>query len=165
MNLFALSESMDNDRKQARWYILNYEEARRNYEQSKAEALSPQNPANQNAGGHGGSVSSPTELKALRSITYDREHKEYFWLKAVEILQRTLSPQRVLFLKVRRQAELNRGTTAGRPAWIAYTQTHYMCEPEKTFIQGEAQISERRIKAMWADMVNKAVEIYLRIKK
>ena len=86
-------------------------------------------------------------------------------LAVMEILQRTLSPQRVLFLKVRRQAELNRGVTTGRPAWIAYTQTHYMCELEKTFIQGEAHISERRIKTMWADMVNKTVEIYLRIKK
>ena len=40
-----------------------------------------------------------------------------------------------------------------------------MSELEKTFIQGEVQISERRIKTMWADMVNKTVEIYLRIKK
>lgn len=156
---------MKRDREIARDYLLFYDTRLAEYNRRKEEELSSQlRPDNTQGGGNNG-VGNPTESQALRIVRYDESHSEYYWLKAVEILQRSLGERKNIFIKVRREAEVKKVSGVGRPAWVVYTQMHYMMELEERFLNDYVSISEKRIKAMWRELVDKTVEIYLRLKK
>lgn len=156
---------MRRDRDTAREYLLNYDTRLAEYNRIKEEELSA-NPRPDNiTGGGGNGVGNPTEAQALKRAQYDETHLEYYWLKAVEILQRSLGERKNIFIKVRREAEANKVTGVGRPAWVVYTQMHYMQELEERFLNGEVSISENCVKAWWRELVDRTVEIYLRLKK
>ena len=156
---------MKRDREIARDYLLFYDVRLAEYNRRKEEELSSQPcPENTPGGGNNG-VGNPTEAQAIRIVRYDESHPEYYWLKAVEILQRSLGERKNIFIKVRREAEVKKVSGVGRPAWVVYTQMHYMMELEERFLNDYVSISEKRIKAMWRELVDKTVEIYLRLKK
>ena len=156
---------MKRDRETARDYLLFYDTRLAEYNRRKEEELASQpRPENTPGGGNNG-VGNPTESQALRIVRYDESHPEYYWLKAVEILQRSLGERKNIFIKVRREAEVKKVSGVGRPAWVVYTQMHYMMELEERFLNDYVSISEKRIKAMWRELVDKTVEIYLRLKK
>lgn len=156
---------MKRDREIARDYLLFYDTRLAEYNRRKEEELSSQPRSDNTQGGRNNGVGNPTESQALRSVRYDESHSEYYWLKAVEILQRSLGERKNIFIKVRREAEVKKVSGVGRPAWVVYTQMHYMMELEERFLSDYVSISEKRIKAMWRELVDKAVEIYLRLKK
>ena len=156
---------MKRDREIARDYLLFYDVRLAEYNRRKEDELSSQPcPENTPGGGNNG-VGNPTETQALRIVRYDESHPEYYWLKAVEILQRSLGERKNIFIKVRREAEVKKVSGVGRPAWVVYTQMHYMRELEERFLNGEVSISENCVKAWWRELVDKTVEIHLRLKK
>ena len=156
---------MKRDRETARDYLLFYDARLAEYNRRKEEELSSQPRPDNTQGGGSSGVGNPTEAQALRIVRYDESHPEYYWLKAVEILQRSLGERKNIFIKVRREAETKKVNGVGRPAWVVYTQMHYLRELEERFLNGEVSISEKRVKAMWRELVDKTVEIYLRLKK
>jgi len=156
---------MRRDRETAREYLLFYDTRLAEYNRIKEEELSAHPRPDNIAGGGGNGVGNPTETQALKRAQYDEAHPEYYWLKAVEILQRSLGERKNIFIKVRREAEAKKVNGVGRPAWVVYTQMHYMQELEERFLNGEVSISEIRVKTMWKELVDKTVEIYLRLKK
>ncbi|MCR5176649.1 MAG: hypothetical protein K6C05_07325 [Anaerovibrio sp.] len=155
---------MKRDRETAREYLLFYDIRLTEYNRKKADELSSQpRPDNPQGGGNNG-VGNPTESQALRIVRYDESHPEYYWLKAVEILQRSLGERKNIFIKVRREAEVKKVSGVGRPAWVVYTQMHYMRELEDRFLNGAVSISENYVRNLWRELVNQTVEIYLRLK-
>jgi len=156
---------MKRDRETARDYLLFYDARLAEYNRKKEEELASQpRPENTPGGGNNG-VGNPTESQALRIVRYDESHPEYYWLQAVEILQRSLGERKNIFIKVRREAETKKVNGIGRPAWVVYTQMHYMRELEERFLNGEVSISENYVRNLWRELVNQTVEIYLRLKK
>ncbi len=156
---------MKRDRETARDYLLFYDTRLAEYNRRKEEELESQpRPDNTQGGGNNG-VGNPTESQALRIVRYDEAHPEYYWLKAVEILQRSLGERKNIFIKVRREAETKKVNGVGRPAWVVYTQMHYMRELEERFLNSDISISEIRVKMLWKELVDRTVEIYLRLKK
>ena len=156
---------MKRDRETARDYLLFYDVRLAEYNRQKEEELSLQSRPDKPPGGGNNGVGNPTEAQALRIVRYDESHPEYYWLKAVEILQRSLGERKNIFIKVRREAEVKKVSGVGRPAWVVYTQMHYMRELEERFLNGEVSISENYVRNLWRELVNQTVEIYLRLKK
>lgn len=156
---------MKRDRETARDYLLFYDARLAEYNRIKEEELSYQSRPDNTPGGGKTGVGNPTESQALRVVRYDEAHTEYYWLKAVEILQRSLGERKNIFIKVRREAEIKKVNGIGRPAWVVYTQMHYMRELEERFLNGEVSISENYVRSLWRELVNQTVEIYLRLKK
>lgn len=143
------------DYRQAEWYLLHYEQEWRAYHERKAEVLSK--PADENSGRRG-TVSHPTETKALQSVRYDEQSDNYAWLKAVEIVLRGLCDSKRFFVKLRRDALLaNNGRRVGRRAWVVYVQMRY----------GDAvgrHIGERTIKQWNSAILWRIVDVHLRLK-
>lgn len=156
---------MKRDREIARDYLLAYDTRLAEYNRRKEEELSVHPRAENTLGGGNNGVGNPTESQAIKSTLYDEKHDEYYWLKAVEILQRSLGERKNIFIKVRREAEEKKVSGVGRPAWVIYTQMHYMKELENRFLNSDISISEMRVKTLWKELVDKTVEIYLRLKK
>lgn len=81
------------------------------------------------------------------------------WAEAVKLVEDDLSERRRLFLDVRRRAARRRparrgGRPRGRPAWVVWTQVHFMNEPGGRFL------SERTVRSWWAAMVSRTVAVY-----
>lgn len=162
----CIKQNMDNDRIKAEQYLLFYEERLTEYKKEKAEAMAQAVGKNENVGGgRSGIISRPTENQALREVNYDEEHDEYYWLKAVEILQRTMGEWKNIFLQARREAEQQKGGSTGRPAWVAHTQMRYIQEMDNRYPGKMIAISEKTVKVWWRKMIDRTVEIYLRLKR
>lgn len=155
---------MKRDRETARDYLLFYDTRLAEYNRRKEEELSFKPRLDNTQGDRNNGVGNPTENQALRIVRYDESHPEYYWLKAVEILQRSLGERKNIFIKVRREAEVKKVSVVGRPAWVVYTQMHYMRELEERFLNSEVSISENYVRNLWRELVNQTVEIYLRQK-
>lgn len=161
----CIKQNMDNDRIKAEQYLLFYEERLTEYKKEKAEAMAQTLGKNENVGcGRSSIIGRPTENQALREVNYDEEHDEYYWLKAVEILQRTMGEWKNIFLQARREAERQKGGGAGRPAWVTYTQMRYIQEMDNRYPGKMIAISEKTVKVWWRKTIDKTVEIYLRLK-
>jgi hypothetical protein len=154
-----LAAEMLEDWKKAEKYILHYDYEKSSYFIAKLEALTQPK-----AGGRGGNLpGKPVEAEAMRAAAYDMEHEEYYWLKAVEIMLKTLGERKRIFIKVRQDAEKHAKRCRGRKAWIAFVQTRYSDEIQKRFLLDSGEISERTCRAWWTGIIQKTVEIYLRI--
>ena len=157
---------MENDRKIAEGYILNYDNERKAYEVRKQEWLSANNAlAGDKVGGKTNLPGSPTENTAIKFAQYDIEHPEYFWLRAVEIALKTFGERKRIFITVRREAERNAQRYHGKKAWVVYTQRRYSEEIAKRYINdGGNWVSDRTIRKWWALVLDRVVEIRLRLK-
>lgn len=79
------------------------------------------------------------------------------WAEAVRLVEDSLAARRRLFLDVRRRAARRRRPRhggRGRPAWVVWTQVHFMNEPGGRFL------SERTVRSWWASMVSRTVAVY-----
>jgi hypothetical protein len=162
----GLVKGMDDDRKQAEHFILNYDSELADYEREKLEYLEGgKDPV---AGGKGNLPGKPVESQAVKSADYDMENNRYWWLRAVETAMRTFGERKHIFIAVRREAERQGNYREGQPgrrAWVVYTQRRYAEEIQKRFINAHGWMGERTIRAWWAQILDCIVEIHLRIAK
>ncbi len=155
-----ITEYIKAKKPKAEYYLLNYEQELKLYEESKSVFLSSAPPVDENVGGGKSNLpGAPTERKALQSIGYDEKHDAYYWLKAVEISWKGLSDRKKLFLDIRRKAEKVRGKH-----WVTYTQMHYLDALEKRYIIRDPWMSDETIRRWWYGIVRRTVELYLALK-
>lgn len=160
----GISESIQQDRKTAEIYLLDYHGMMAEYQQKKIEYLESQRSiSTERSGGHGTMPGKPTESQALQSASYDESQESYIWLKAVEIYQRTASPHKLIYLDIRRKAEKQskQYNSVGRPAWVAYVQVRFaeaMAARLTPFV-----LSERSIRQWWDDAITAVTMIYFKL--
>ena len=156
----SIMAEIGNDRKVAITYLLNYHELLAQYHARKVAEI--EDVPKVGGGGHGSLPGKPTEAKAIKSAAYDESHDEYKWLKAVEIAERTLPDRKMLFLQIRRVAEMhNKGShDRGRPAWVPYTQAHYADEIEKRYGQSEKPPKDKVMRGWFNRIVDTVVLVW-----
>ena len=112
-----IMEQIDADLKMAERYLLHYEKELAEYEAAKAAFMAGQQGQ---CGGRGNLPGKPVEAQAIRGVEFDNSYVGYPWLKAVEIVQRSLGERKNIFIQVRREAEKKKLTTekGGRPAYL-----------------------------------------------
>lgn len=106
---------------------------------------------------HGTGVGNPTQQKALKLT--DIESKKN-WIMAIEAMENTLTENQTEFLRLRRIAEENaeKSSVRGRPAWIAFVQSHYN-DWYNTRYGKDICISEITLKTWQARIVDRTVRI------
>ena len=157
-----ITNSIVSDKKNAEYYLLNYEEELKKYKDAKEEYLNYKEDHDDNVGGGKSNMTgNPTELMAFKSIEFDKHYEGYRWLKAVEIVQRGLGERKNIFIKVRREAERNNLYTIGRgrKGWVVFVQHRYAEEIEKRFIVKEVYVAEITIKRWWSEIINQTIFI------
>lgn len=160
-------KGMEQDRKTAEQFVLNYDNKRKTYDDRKQEWLNANNaPAGEKVGGKTNLPGSPTENAAIKVAQYDMEHPEYLWLRAVEIALKTFGERKRIFITVRREADRRAQSYHGKKSWVVFTQRRYSEEIAKRYIFDEGGwVSDRTIKKWWALILDRVVEIHLRLKK
>lgn len=159
-------DGMREDRKVAEGYILQYAALQKRYEREKAAWMEQSRPpADTNTGGGKGNLPGhPVESAAIKSAEYDAEHPEYLWLRAVGIALRTFGERKRIFIACRQEAEQQGRFWRGQKMWVLYTQRRYGEEISKRYINGNGWVSDRTIKAWWRQILDRIVEIHLRLK-
>ena len=106
---------------------------------------------------HGTNVGNPTMQKALKLT--DIESKKN-WIMAIEAMEDTLNENQTAFLRLRREAEelAEKSSVRGRPAWVAFVQTHYNDWYSNRYGK-EIFISEVTLKTWQSKIVDKTVRI------
>ena len=157
--------ALKHDRELAEMYLLRYPTMLADYEHSKCvlSGLSIR-PADENVGGGRSNIPGhPVEAAAIRSVAYD-SNDMYRWLKAVEIVERGLGERRRMLIEARRTVDRSGGKSyRGRPAWVTATTMRYQSMIADRFIGGERQFQERTVKEWWHEIVNRVVDIHLRL--
>jgi hypothetical protein len=108
---------------------------------------------------------APVEDAAIKSVDYDYRQAEYLWLKAVEIALRTFGERKRIFIACRQEAERHNVGGRGRHGWVVYSQRRYCEEIEKRFINASGWMSDKTIRLWWRQILDRIVEIRLRLKK
>ena len=159
-------KGMEQDRKTAEKFVLNYDNERKTYDDRKQEWLNANNaPAGGKVGGKTNLPGSPTENAAIKVAQYDMEHPEYLWLRAVEIALKTFGERKRIFITVRREADRKAQSYHGKKSWVVFAQRRYSEEIAKRYIFDDGGwVSERTIIKWWQQVLERVVEIYLRIK-
>ena len=162
----VLANDMQDDRKIAERFILNFEAEQKKYEVAKRDYFESQRHNVEKVGGKGNMPGNPTQAAAIRSAQYDEDNPSYLWLKAVEIALRTFGERKRIFISVRQEAA-QRGdyneNRPGRRAWIVYTQRRYSEEISKRFLNDNGWMSDRTMRTWWAQVIDRIVEVHLRI--
>lgn len=158
----ALVSDMSRDRKLAEIYVLRYELLKRNYEASKKSVLE-RGPKTMGAETKGNLPGRPVETAVVKKLGYDEEHPEYSWLRAVDIALRSFGERRRIFISVRREAEVKAGGGRGRHGWVVYVQRRYSEKIQARFLSEVGWYGERTLKAWWQQILDRVVEIHLRI--
>lgn len=159
-------KSMNEDRKLAEDFILNYEKHKKDYERKKRDWLEQGRPSvDTNVGGGKGNLPGhPVEDMAIKSADYDAERPRYLWLRAVGIALRTFGERKRIFIACRQEAEQQKKFWRGQRMWVLYAQRRYSEEISKRYINGNGWVSDRTIKAWWHQILDRVVEIHLRLK-
>lgn len=124
----AIKQELSQDKETAKRWLLNYDGRRRQYfEAQKSRSKSPFNMSMAEAGR---------------------------WLKVVELVQGTLSENRLLFLRLRRQANRDKGIVN----WVPFVQQAYAGIMAEKHGGKEASfwMSEGTLYKWWGDMVEEA---------
>lgn len=181
----AVIKEIESDRRTAERYLLHYHQLLKEYEEDRRRAVEgepivdagqplvmvpfsdPEKGRVENVGGGRGNLpGSPTESKALKAVAYDESQEAYTWLKAVEIVQRSLGERKNIFIEIRRDAEKeameNKGQ--GRPGWVTYCQMKYQAAMEERFLEGAHYVGARTIREWWGQLVGKVAAVRARIK-
>jgi hypothetical protein len=158
-----ICDGIESDKKDAEYYLLNYEKELKSYLDAKEEFMNYKQQRDENIGGGRAGVGNPTEQIAMKGIQFDSTYPNFRWLKAVEIVQRGLGERKNMFIKVRREAEQLHHIGKGRKGWVAYVQYRYGEEIEKRFIIPEVCTSERTIKAWWQEIIDRTVFVVNKI--
>ena len=155
-NADDIQAAVREDRKPAEQYLLHYRELLRRYSETKEEYLA----AAPVSGPRSSSPPDPTAALAAKSVQYDLESAEYYWLKAVEIVEQTLSADDKAFLLYRRRAHGRcQNAHGGRPAWIAYTQA-CLCRDATNKWR-----SEKALKRQWQRMITQTLLVRNKLQK
>ena len=159
--------ALKHDRELAEMYLLRYPTIMKDYEHNK-RVLSglASRPIDENVGGGRSNIPGhPAEAAAIQAVMYD-SNDMYRWLRAVEIVERGLGERRRMLIEARRTVERSGGKSyRGRPVWVTATTMRYQSMIADRFIGGEQQYHERTIKAWWYEIVNRVVDIHLRLFK
>lgn len=160
-------DALKHDRELAEMYLLRYPTMVKDYERNKCvlSGLSIR-PTDENVGGGRSNIPGhPAEAAAIRSVDYDCNDM-YRWLKAVEIVERGLGERRRMLIEARRTVERSGGKSyRGRPVWVTATTMRYQSMIADRFIGGARQYNERTIREWWYEIVNRVVDIHLRLLK
>ena len=162
----VLASDMQDDRKIAARFILNFEAEQKQYDKAKRDYLERQKHIVEKVGGKGNMPGNPTQAAAIRSAQYDIDNPDYLWLKAVEIALRTFGERKRIFISVRQEAAQRGGYNEGRPgrrAWVVYTQRRYSEEIGKRFLNANGWMSDKTIRLWWSQVLDCIVEIHLRL--
>ena len=162
----VLANDMQDDRKIAERFILNFEAEQKKYDMAKRDFFESQKRNVEKVGGKGNMPGNPTQAAAIKSAQYDEDNPSYLWLKAVEIALRTFGERKRIFISVRQEATKNGYYNEGRPgrrAWIVYTQRRYSEEISKRFLNDNGWMSDRTMRTWWAQVIDRIVEVHLRI--
>ena len=159
----VLANDMQDDRKIAERFILNFEAEQKKHEVAKRDYFESQRHNGEKVGGKGNMPGNPTQAAAIRSAQYDEENPSYLWLKAVEIALRTFGERKRIFISVRQEAAHHNIGGRGRHGWVVYTQRRYAEEIEKRFINANGWLGDRRIRDMWRQILDCVVEVHLRL--
>ena len=158
-------DALKHDRELAEMYLLRYPTMVKDYERNKCvlSGLSIR-PVDENVGGGRSNIPGhPAEAAAIRSVVYD-SNDMYRWLRAVEVVERGLGEWRRMLIDARRTVDRSGGKSyQGRPAWITATTMRYQSMLADRFIGGEKQYRERTIRGWWYEIVNRVVDIHLRL--
>lgn len=114
-------------------WILLYSKRKKEYfedERYLRESL----PSPHDVGSRGGKGTSYTEYKIIHLADIERSEK---WLLAVELMEKTLSPKRLIFLECRREALKYKG----KRNWILFVQ--------RTYAERLAKMYGRRPENFW----------------
>ncbi len=178
----AVIKEIESDRRTAERYLLHYHQLLKEYEEDRRRAVEgepivdvgqpsvmkafPEGGKVENVGGGGNLPGSPTESKALKIVAYDEGQEAYTWLKAVEIVQRSLGERKNIFIEIRRGAEVNamEAKSQGRPGWVTYCQMRYQAAMEERFLEGVRYISEKTIRLWWGQIVGRVADVHARLK-
>lgn len=175
----AIIREIDADRRTAERYLLHYPELLKEYEEVRRVAVDgePVVDAGQTpilekgreentGGGRCNLPGNPTEEKALKAVSYDEKQEAYTWLKAVEIVQRSLGERKNIFIEIRRKAEARAMEThaQGRPGWVVYCQMHYQTAIAERFLDSARCVGERTIKEWWGQLIGRVAAVHARIK-
>lgn len=164
----VLASDMQDDRKIAARFILNFEAEQKQYDKAKRDYLERQKRIVEKVGGKGNMPGNPTQAAAIRSAQYDLDNPDYLWLQAVSIALKTFGERKRIFISVRQEAAQKGDYNGGRPgrrAWVVYTQRRYAEEIQKRFINAHGWLGERTVKAWWSQILDCIVEIHLRLEK
>lgn len=158
----SLQKDIEKDKKTAEEYLLHYTVKMAEYKLRKAGALA----RNRGESGGGGNMpGAPTEQVAVASISYDERHDEYYWLKAVEVVQRVIGERKSIFLACRREADRRNSHARGQKPWVITTQMLFVEALGERFFDSGQWVSECTVRRYWRDIVSKVVDIHLRLKK
>ena len=179
----AVIKEIESDRRTAERYLLHYHQLLKEYEEGRRRAVEgepivdAEQPSVMSAFPEGGRVDnvgggrsnlpgSPTESKALKAVAYDDRQEAYTWLKAVEIVQRSLGERKNIFIEIRRGAETKamEVKAQGRPGWVTYCQMQYQAAMEERFLEGVRYISEKTIRLWWGQIVGRVADVHARLK-
>ena len=157
--------ALKHDRELAEKCLLRYPTLIRDYEHNRRVigGLSVR-PVDENVGGGRSNIPGhPTEAAAILSADYD-DNDTYRWLKAVEIVERGLGERKRMLIDARRTVERSSGKSyRGRPVWVTATTMRYQEMIADRFIGGARQYNERTIREWWYEVVNRVVDIHLRL--
>ena len=157
--------ALKHDRELAEKCLLRYPTMVKDYERNKCvlSGLSIR-PTDENVGGGRSNIPGhPAEAAAIRSVDYDCNDM-YRWLKAVEIVERGLGERKRMLIDARRTVERSSGKSyRGRPVWVTATTMRYQEMIADRFIGGARQYNERTIREWWYEVVNRVVDIHLRL--
>ena len=181
----AIIHEIDADRRTAERYLLHYPELLKEYEAARRVAVggepvvdagqppimvsfpdSEKGREENTGGGRCNLPGNPTEEKALKSVSYDEKQEAYTWLKAVEIVQRSLGERKNIFIEIRRRAEAQamEARAQGRPGWVVYCQMHYQAAIAERFLDSARCVGERTIKEWWGQLISRVAAVHARIK-
>lgn len=102
----------------------------------------------------------------MKSVSYDEKQDAYTWLKAVEIVQRSLGERKNIFIEIRREAEAQamEARVQGRPGWVVYCQMHYQAAIAERFLDSAGYVGERTIREWWGQLISRVAAVHARIK-
>jgi rhodanese-related sulfurtransferase len=179
----AIIREIDADRRTAERYLLHYPELLKDYEAARRVAVDgepvvdadkppmmepfPKDGKIENVGGGRSNLSgNPTEARALKAAAYDEKQDAYAWLKAVEIVQRSLGERKNIFIEIRREAEAQamEARVQGRPGWVVYCQMHYQNAIAERFLDSARYVGERTIREWWGQLISRVAAVHARIK-
>ena len=162
----VLANDMQDDRKIAERFILNFEAEQKKYDMAKRDYFESQKRNVELVGGKSNLPGNPTQAQAIRSAQYDEDNPSYLWLKAVEIALRTFGERKRIFISVRQEAAQRGCYNDGRPgrrAWVVYAQRRYSEEISKRFLNAHGWMSDKTIRLWWSQVLDCIVEIHLRL--
>lgn len=160
MEYEILAREMSEERAKAKRFLIDYEDELYSYEFKRESYIINRNEFKIK---QKSLPPSPTEAIAVANAQYDSENPIYWWLEAVRIVMRTCSNRKQIFILVRREAEKEAPVKKGKKNWIIYTQRRYSEEIQKRYINDMGWLSERTIKAWLRQLIDRVVEVHLRL--